>query len=107
MSGDFEDMLMMMTVYKLKVSKRVKLHLKQWVKAGCPTWKKNSALSAGLVKLYTGKFDREVSTYYDVRDVSSKFWNAADGELPVDCDGEPVINFDETGALITVEVNNV
>jgi len=77
MSGDFEDMLMMMTVYKLRVSKRVKLHLKQWVKAGCPTWKNNSALSVALVKLYTGKFNNELHTYYDIRDASRNFWNAA------------------------------
>jgi hypothetical protein len=77
MSGDFEDMLMMMTVYKLKVSKRVKLHLKQWVKAGCPTWKNNIALGIALAALYTGKFGNSASTYYDVRDISNKLWTSA------------------------------
>jgi len=102
MAGDFEDMLMMMTVYKLRVSKRVKLHLKQWLKAGCPTWKDNPALSAALVALYAGELSNGLHTYYEVRGASSRFWNAAhDSSLPVDRDGEPVINFDETGALIT------
>lgn len=101
MSGDFENMLSLMVVYRLKVSKRVKLHLKQWHKLGCPTWKKNDALSRGLHRLYTGGLADAVPTMYDVRDCSAKFWAASD-TLPVDVDGEPVINFDENGVLITV-----
>ena len=75
MSGDFEDMLMMMKVYKLSLSKRVKLHLKQWVKAGCPTWRENEALSRALVKLYTGGFGE--MTTYQTRDASAELWEAA------------------------------
>lgn len=79
MSGDFEDMLMMMTVYKLKVSRRVKLHLKQWLKAGCPTWKDNPALSTALLWLYT---ESKISYYPSVLDANQKFWNATNrGEL--------------------------
>jgi hypothetical protein len=77
MAGDFEDMLMMMKVHGCKLSKRVKLHLKHWVKAGCPTHKNNSALSIALHGLYTGKFKNIVSTHYEVRDLNHKFWSAS------------------------------
>lgn len=77
MSGDFEDMLSLMVVYRLKVSKRVKLHLKQWHKLGCPTWKKNDALSLALHMLYTGGLADACSTSYEVRDCSAKFWATA------------------------------
>lgn len=103
MSGDFEDMLMMMSVYKLSLSKRVKLHLKQWMKAGCPTWKNNKGLSAGLVWLYT-ETNREYASYDFFRDTSAELWAASNselGELPIDCDGEPIINFRADGSLVT------
>lgn len=102
MSGDFEDMLMMMSVYKLSLSKRVKLHLKQWMKLGCPTWKGNKDLSAGLVWLYTT--NTGYGCYYHIRDTSAELWAASNsklGELPIDCDGEPIINFRADGSLVT------
>jgi hypothetical protein len=103
MSGDFEDMMAMMQVYRLKLSKKVKLHLKQWMKLGCPTWKENQGLSNGLVWLYT-KIDREYASYHFFRDTSAELWAASNselGELPIDCDGEPVINFRADGSLVT------
>lgn len=103
MSGDFEDMLMMMQCYRLKLSKRVNLHLKQWVKAGCPTWRDNKGLSEGLVWLYS-KVDRSWSAYDFFRDTSDDLWKAAaptEGKIPVDIDGEPIINFRADGSLVT------
>jgi hypothetical protein len=101
MSGDFEDMLMMMSVYKLKLSKRVKLHLKHWVALGCPTHKENHALSKGLVWLYTFNGADAPPAYYVVRDMARDMWAATNRPLPIDCDGEPIINFDAAGDLIT------
>lgn len=51
--GDFETMIMRMHMMKLKIGKRAKLHLKQWIKLGCPTWRQHEQISAWLTDINT------------------------------------------------------